>query len=165
VLRVLFVCLGNICRSPTADGVFRSMVASAGLSDLVQVDSAGTAAWHIGKTPDPRTIKAAAERGYDLSLLRARQALAADFDQFDYVLAMDLENLSNLRALKPAAARTDPQLFLRSFARRFNIDEVPDPYYGGADGFEQVLDLVEDACEGLLADIRQRLNQRSKEAP
>ncbi|WP_225692639.1 low molecular weight protein-tyrosine-phosphatase [Thalassolituus sp. ST750PaO-4] len=165
MLRVLFVCLGNICRSPTADGVFRSMVASAGLSDQVEVDSAGTAAWHIGKTPDPRTIKAAAERGYDLSVLRARQALAADFDQFDYVLAMDLENLSNLRALKPATARTDPQLFLRSFARRFNSDEVPDPYYGGADGFEQVLDLVEDGCEGLLADIRQRLNQRAKETP
>lgn len=157
MIRVLFVCLGNICRSPTAHGVFRQMVENAGLADQVLVDSAGTAAWHIGKSPDQRSARHAALRGYDLSTLRARQAVADDFYQFDYVLAMDKENLLNLQQICPADAPVEPRLLLADFAQSFNQLEVPDPYYGGDAGFEQVLDLVEDACQGLLADIRKRL--------
>lgn len=157
MIRVLFVCLGNICRSPTAHGVFRQMVENAGLADQVLVDSAGTAAWHIGKAPDQRSARHAALRGYDLSPLRARQAVADDFYQFDYVLAMDKENLLNLQQICPAGAPVEPRLLLADFAQSFNQLEVPDPYYGGDAGFEQVLDLVEDACQGLLADIRKRL--------
>lgn len=157
MIRVLFVCLGNICRSPTAHGVFRQMVENAGLADQVSVDSAGTAAWHIGKAPDQRSARHAALRGYDLSPLRARQAVADDFYQFDYVLAMDKENLLNLQQICPAGAPVEPRLLLADFAQSFNQLEVPDPYYGGDSGFEQVLDLVEDACQGLLADIRKRL--------
>ena len=155
--RVLFVCLGNICRSPTAHGVFQQMVDNAGLSDKIFVDSAGTAAWHIGKSPDSRSTAHAKLRGYDLSPLRARQAVSADFDQFDYVLAMDKENLSNLQDICPNGAKSAPQLFLYEFSQEFNELEVPDPYYGGEAGFEHVLDLVEDACEGLLADIKKQL--------
>jgi len=157
MIRVLFVCLGNICRSPTAHGVFQSLVDQAGLRDKVFVDSAGTAAWHIGKSPDTRSMVHAERRGYDLSPLRARQAVEADFDQFDYVLAMDKENLSNLQAICPHGAKTAPQLFLYEFSKSFDELEVPDPYYGGEAGFEHVLDLVEDACDGLLADIKKRL--------
>lgn len=157
MIRVLFVCLGNICRSPTAHGVFRQMIENAGLADQVSVDSAGTAAWHIGKSPDQRSARHAALRGYDLSPLRARQAVADDFYQFDYVLAMDKENLLNLQQICPAGAPVEPRLLLADFAQSFNQLEVPDPYYGGDAGFEQVLDLVEDACQGLLADIRKRL--------
>ncbi|KZZ44502.1 phosphotyrosine protein phosphatase [Thalassolituus sp. HI0120] len=155
--RVLFVCLGNICRSPTAHGVFQKMVDDAGLTDKIFVDSAGTAAWHIGKSPDARSTAHAKARGYNLSALRARQAVSADFDQFDYVLAMDKENLSNLQDICPNGAMSAPQLFLYEFSRKFNELEVPDPYYGGEAGFEHVLDLVEDACESLLADIKKQL--------
>lgn len=155
--RVLFVCLGNICRSPTAHGVFQKMVDDAGLSDQVEVDSAGTAAWHIGKSPDSRSASAAAKRGYDLSPLRARQAVSADFEQFDYVLAMDKENLTNLQAICPPGSRSAPQLFLYDFGQAFSEIEVPDPYYGGDAGFEHVLDLLEDACSNLLTDVRQQL--------
>lgn len=133
------------------------MVENAGLADQVLVDSAGTAAWHIGKAPDQRSARHAALRGYDLSPLRARQAVADDFYQFDYVLAMDKENLLNLQQICPAGAPVEPRLLLADFAQSFNQLEVPDPYYGGDAGFEQVLDLVEDACQGLLADIRKRL--------
>lgn len=157
MIRVLFVCLGNICRSPTAHGVLQQMVNQAGLADKVLVDSAGTAAWHIGKSPDSRSAAHAKQRGYDLSALRARQAVPADFDQFDYVLAMDKENLANLQDICPNGAKTAPQLFLYQFSQKFNELEVPDPYYGGDAGFEHVLDLVEDACEGLLADIKKQL--------
>jgi len=158
MIRVLFVCLGNICRSPTAHGVLLKKIQQHGLSGDVEVDSAGTAAYHAGEAPDVRASKAAGQRGYDLSSLRARQAKAEDFDRFDYVLAMDEENLANLNAICPPQARTRPQLFLRDFGRQFKESEVPDPYYGGAKGFEHVLDLVEDACDGLLDDIRQRLS-------
>lgn len=159
MLRVLFVCLGNICRSPTAHGVFLKKLQERGLQQRVTVDSAGTAAWHTGKVPDSRSQSAAAARGYDLSALRARQAVADDFHTFDYVLAMDNENLVNLQRLMPAGG-TEPALFLKTFGRRFTEGEVPDPYYGGEDGFEHVLDLVEDACEGLLDDIEQQLKSR-----
>ncbi|EIK45657.1 protein-tyrosine-phosphatase [Cellvibrio sp. BR] len=153
---VLFVCLGNICRSPTADGIFRELVANAKLDQKIMVDSAGTGAWHIGKAPDSRTVAAARTRGYDLSVLRARQVTARDFDEFDYVLAMDEANLSDLQQLKPAHFTGHLGLFLE-FGARGDYREVPDPYYGGSDGFELVLDLVEDAAQGLLKHIRQRL--------
>lgn len=156
MIRVLFVCLGNICRSPTAHGVFEHKVAEAGLSGQIQVDSAGTAAWHIGKAPDARSVRAAEERGYDLSHLRARQATKEDFDEFDYVLAMDKENLINLRSLSVPGQKTGPQLFLAEYSAMGRL-EVPDPYYGGEDGFELVLDLIEDACDSLLGEIRGRL--------
>lgn len=152
---VLFVCLGNICRSPTAHGVFEAQVASAGLADRVWIDSAGTGAWHVGEAPDSRATAAALERGYHLEHLRARQVSREDFQRFDYLLAMDRQNLQVLNSLAPADARARPRLFLE-FARRSESREVPDPYYGVDGGFQHVLDLVEDACEGLLLDIRER---------
>ncbi len=154
-MRVLFVCLGNICRSPTAEGVLRHKLQEAGLAEQVWVDSAGTGAWHVGKAPDRRTAQAALRRGYALDDLRARQVEVADFQRFDLILAMDLNNLSELQRLRPAAAQADLDLFLRRYA--LALDEVPDPYYGGEAGFEQVLDLVEQACNGLLQEIRSRL--------
>ncbi len=152
---VLFVCMGNICRSPTAEAVFRSRVAKAGLDPHIRIDSAGTHDYHIGAPPDPRTREAAALRGYDMSALRGRQVEAADFGRFDYVLAMDSANLSILRRLRPRDAQGHLGLFLE-FARRHAEREVPDPYYGGKEGFERVLDMVEDAAEGLLAHIRRQ---------
>lgn len=150
--RVLFVCLGNICRSPTAHGVFFSRVRQAGLSADIQVDSAGTAAWHVGRPPDSRSQDFARRRGYDLAALRARQVAQSDFFDFDYILAMDQANLDALLALKPAASSAQLRLFL-DYAQSTS-KEVPDPYYGGDDGFERVLDLIEDAAEGLLAMLQ-----------
>ena len=148
--KVLLVCLGNICRSPTAHGVLEAMVKRRGLSQRIEVDSAGTAAWHAGKGPDARSIQAARKRGYTLEHLRARQALAADFDEFDVILAMDNSNLRDLQAIRPPHFTGHLGLFL-DFAQHSPGCEVPDPYYGGEAGFEKVLDLVEDASEGLLA--------------
>jgi protein-tyrosine phosphatase len=154
---VLFVCLGNICRSPTAHGVFASQVAAAGLSNAIRIDSAGTGAWHVGEAPDDRATAAARARGYDLSLLRARQVSPGDFQRFDYILAMDRRNLSHLEALRPAGFRGHLGLFL-DFHPRPPVTEVPDPYYGGRDGFEEVLDMVEAAGESLLEVIRRDLS-------
>lgn len=151
--KVLFVCLGNICRSPTAHGVFEKLVADAGLQDSLQIDSAGTGDWHIGRAPDERTLQAASKRGYDLSNLRARQVTNADFQNFDYVLAMDKSNLKDLRAMTGGKTNCHVSLFL-DFAESSWKREVPDPYYGGEDGFETVLELVEDGARGLLATIR-----------
>lgn len=151
--KVLFVCLGNICRSPTADGIFRQLVAREKLEQRIVVDSAGTGDWHIGKAPDARTVAAARQRGYDLSILRARQVSAKDFAEFDYVLAMDKSNLMDLQRMKPSTYTGHMGLFLE-FGARGDHHEVPDPYYGGHDGFELVLDLVEDAAQGLLNHIR-----------
>ncbi|MEW5894059.1 MAG: low molecular weight protein-tyrosine-phosphatase [Pseudomonadota bacterium] len=151
--KVLFVCMGNICRSPTAEGVFRRLVAEAGLEHRIQIDSAGTHDYHIGKPPDRRALTAAASRGYDLSPLRGRQVTPHDFAEFDYVLAMDRDNLADLQRLCPNDQRHKLRLFL-SFSERFCNQEVPDPYYGGAQGFEQVLDMVEDAARGLLQALR-----------
>ncbi|OGS93562.1 MAG: phosphotyrosine protein phosphatase [Gallionellales bacterium GWA2_59_43] len=151
---VLFVCMGNICRSPTAEAVFRHYVENAGLSEHIHIDSAGTHDYHIGEPPDARTQRAAQQRGYDMSTLRGRQVGAADFDRFDYVLAMDHANLAILQRLAQQGGG-DPQLFLE-YAKHHKEREVPDPYYGGADGFERVLDMVEDAAEGLLQHIRER---------
>lgn len=150
--RVLFVCMGNICRSPTAEGVFRHLVEQQGLAGKIIIDSAGTHDYHIGDAPDARSQAAAARRGYDLSRLRARQVERDDFRKFDYVLAMDEANLELLRQQCPEASRGKLRLFL-AFADKVELREVPDPYYGGAQGFEQVLDLVEHAARGLLRDV------------
>ncbi|MCZ6829676.1 MAG: low molecular weight phosphotyrosine protein phosphatase [Gammaproteobacteria bacterium] len=149
---VLFVCLGNICRSPTAHGVFQELVKAADLQDRIQVDSAGTGAWHVGEAPDQRATAAARARGYDLSSLRARVVSVADFSNFDYVLAMDQQNLGNLQAMAPADYRGHLGLFL-DFHSHPLLREVPDPYCGGNAGFDQVLDLVEEASRGLLKAI------------
>lgn len=153
-IKVLFVCLGNICRSPTAEGVFRHLVEAEGLSDRIHIDSAGTGDWHIGKAPDPRTIEEAAKRNYDLSGLRARQVSAADFAEFDYVIAMDKENLKNLKAMEPEGYKGHLGLFL-AFAPAVEAEEVPDPYYGEQEGFTLVLDMVEKASRGLLEHIKE----------
>lgn len=153
VVNVLFVCLGNICRSPTAHGVFEHRVRQAGLENRILVDSAATGAFHVGSPPDPRTLLAAASRGYDLSQQRARQVRPEDFRHFDFILPMDRMNLGNLRAMQPKDFRGHLGLFM-DFSRQRQYGQVPDPYSGGADGFELVLDLVEDAAAGLLAHIR-----------
>ncbi|MBN2905767.1 MAG: low molecular weight phosphotyrosine protein phosphatase [Rhodobacteraceae bacterium] len=145
--RILFVCLGNICRSPTAQGVFERLADQAGLD--IAVDSAGTGGWHVGNPPDARATREAAKRGYDLSGLRARQAGAADFTAFDLILAMDRANLAALERMRPAGNTTPVRLFLDYGDSPH--DEVPDPYYEG--GFDLVLDLVEEASRGLLADL------------
>ena len=156
MIKVLFVCLGNICRSPTAHAVLERKLAMAGLSEVVEVDSAGTAAWHVGKQPDLRSQQTARKRDYDLSHLRARQAMADDFLEFDYVLAMDDENLGNLKAIVPKKTKSSPKLFLKSYST-LGFTQVPDPYYGGEGGFEAVLDMIEDACDQLILDIRTKL--------
>lgn len=147
--------MGNICRSPTAEAVFRARVEQAGLDDSIYIDSAGTHDYHIGELPDPRTRHAAQQRGYNMNTLRGRQVAVEDFERFDYVLAMDENNLAILRQLRPDHAQSHLGLFLE-FARSHAEREVPDPYYGGGDGFERVLDMVEDAAEGLLLHLRER---------
>lgn len=150
--QVLMVCLGNICRSPTAQGVFEHRVRQRGLDHCITVDSAGTSGWHIGEPPDPRSCGAARKRGYDLSTQRGRQVLAQDFLQFDYVLAMDFQNLQALRSLCPHDYRGYLGRLLDFAADRRRLD-VPDPYHGGEAGFELVLDLIEEAADGLLQHI------------
>jgi len=154
-MRVLFVCLGNICRSPTAEAVLRQRLQQAGLAERIDVDSAGTGDWHIGKAPDSRTQEAAKRRGYDLSSLRGRQVSPDDFARFDLILAMDGANLRDLQRLRPAQARGELDLYLRRFG--LAEDEVPDPYYGGSEGFEHVLDLLEQASDALLIELKGRL--------
>lgn len=154
--RVLFVCLGNICRSPTAEAVMAHLVAEAQLEHTIELDSAGTGAWHVGSPPDERATAAAAARGIAMRGT-ARQVRREDFDTFDLLLAMDAENHRNLRALAPDAEAAAKVRMLREFdpaaGGAVSLD-VPDPYYGGADGFDRVLDLVEAACAGLLAELR-----------
>ena len=150
---ILMCCMGNICRSPTAEGVLRAKLAAVGLADLVELDSAGTHGYHIGRAPDARSQRHALARGYDLSAQRARQAMVQDFARFDLLLAMDQDNLAALRAICPPGSQ-DKLRLLMSFASRHAADEVPDPYYGEGDGFERVLDYVEDACDGVIAMLR-----------
>ncbi len=156
---VLMICMGNICRSPTAEGVLRAKLEAAGLADRVELDSAGTHDYHVGRAPDRRAQRHALARGYDLSALRARQAEAADFERFDLLLAMDEQNLAGLRAICPPG-REDRMRLLMSFATRHDAAEVPDPYSGGDAGFERVLDYIEDACDGVVASLGARLGLR-----
>jgi protein-tyrosine phosphatase len=157
-IKVLFVCMGNICRSPTAQGAFESVVGEADLSGHIEIDSAGTHAYHVGEGPDRRAIKAASRRGIDLGGQRARRVEKADFAYFDYVLAMDSSNLDDLLSMCPTQHRAKVRLFLE-FADDPVQQDVPDPYYGGGQGFERVLDLVEAGSRGLLADIRRQLDR------
>lgn len=152
---VLFVCMGNICRSPTAHGVFQHKVIASGLGDLVRVESAGTHDYHPGSPPDERSRQHAAQRGYDLSSLRARQIRSADFARHDLILAMDWDNLARVQAQCPPQHHGKLKR-LTEFCLTHASPVVPDPYDGGAAGFEHVLDLVEDACEGLLQHVKQK---------
>lgn len=154
-MRVLFVCLGNICRSPTAEAVFRARLDSTELSTRVQCDSAGTAGYHAGEAPDRRATESAQRRGYDMRHLRARQVRDEDFDVFDLILAMDHNNLADLRRRADGRLHHKLKLFLEFTTAP--VLEVPDPYYGGPEGFDHVLDLVESASDGLILHLRERL--------
>ena len=155
MVSVLFVCMGNICRSPTAQGVFEHLVADNDLAAVIQIDSAGTHAYHIGEGPDERASAAALKRGVDLSSQQARRVSPDDFYEFDYVIAMDRSNFGDLAATCPPEHEAKLRLFME-FAADLGTSEVPDPYYGGTTGFERVLDLIEQASAGLLAEIRQQ---------
>ena len=150
--KILFVCLGNICRSPMAEGTFRHLVEEKGLQHLVEIDSAGTGAWHVGEPPDGRATATAAQRGIDISRQSARKVKQQDFEFYDYILAMDDENHINLTRVAPEEYRDKIHMFLE-FAPDKSEREVPDPYYGGGGGFDHVLDLVQAASRGLLAEI------------
>jgi len=152
MVSVLFVCLGNICRSPTAEGVFRQLCENQGVISGLRIDSAGTAGWHEGKTPDGRAVAAAQQHGIDLTSLRARQVSPSDFYSFDYILAMDGDNLSELQQCRPPDSTADIRLFL-SYAIQCEQTDVPDPYYGGDEGFEQVLELTRNASAGFLMHL------------
>jgi protein-tyrosine phosphatase len=154
-IKVLFVCMGNICRSPTAHGVFRQLVIDENLVEYIEIDSAGTHAYHVGNPPDSRAQQTAHSRGIDLSDLTARQARSEDFHEFDYVLAMDTDNFRGLKAICPAGREERLYMFL-DFAPNVKAKEVPDPYYGGPSGFEKVFDMVDEASRGLLEDIKSR---------
>lgn len=156
MIKVLFVCLGNICRSPSAEGVFRKLVKEQGLHEVIEIDSAGTHAYHVGSPPDSRAQEAARRRGIDMSGLVGRRVDAGDFYVFDYVLAMDESNEFHLRQMAPADEAHKIRLFL-DYAPQRDEREVPDPYYGGHTGFEHVLDLIEEASQGLLKEIKTRL--------
>ena len=158
--RVLFICLGNICRSPAAEGVFLHLLEREGLQEEFDVDSAGTGSWHVGNRADPRMRSAAARRGIQLPS-RARQLEPADLTRFDHILAMDEDNLSAIQAMARRHAVTARIAPITGHCRHLHSREVPDPYFGGADGFDRVLDLLEDACEGLLQDL---LTQRQQQA-
>ena len=158
--RVLMVCLGNICRSPTAEAMLRKHVHEAGLDARVEVDSAGTADYHVGSPPDRRAIAHGEKRGLAMKKLRGRQVQRSDFDRFDFILAMDDDNLENLLRLRPQGSRAEVGL-LMDYARDAGSREVPDPYYGGADGFETVLDYTEDACINLVDFVRRRMAQKA----
>jgi protein-tyrosine phosphatase len=156
--RVLFVCMGNICRSPMAEGVFRHMIRQSGLDDVVKVESAGTHAFHVGEGPDKRAQATASKRGYDITDLRARRVEDVDFEKFDLILAMDWDNLSLLQQQAPKKAHHKLQLLMR-FATEHESATIPDPYYGAQQGFDQALDFIEDACAGLLEVARRRATQ------
>lgn len=156
-IRLLFVCLGNICRSPAAEGIMASIVEKNGLQDLIEVDSAGTSGWHQGELPDERMRLHGERRGYNFDS-RARKFKKSDFNDFDYILVMDRQNFENVRALAASREETDKVHMMTEYFRQYTHEHVPDPYYGGASGFELVLDLLEDACEGLLYTIKKRYN-------
>ena len=153
VVKVLFICMGNICRSPTAEGVFRSIVENAGLRDEIEIDSVGTGSWHVGDPPDRRSQEAAAKRGIDISHQRSRQINQDDIVEFDYLVAMDRSNIDNLEHMVTPEMAQKLSRFLE-FAPKLSHSDVPDPYYGGPGGVDMVLDLVEEASYGLLDHIR-----------
>ncbi len=153
LVRVLFVCTGNICRSPTAEGIFRALVHEEGLAGSVEADSAGIHGYHVGEPPDPRSVAAARRRGVDLSDLRARRVRSDDFERFDYLIAMDRGHRGALAAMAPPRGEGRIHMML-GFAPQLAVEEVPDPYYGGGDGFEHVLDLIEASSVGLIEHIR-----------
>lgn len=158
IFRVLMVCMGNICRSPTAEGVFRHYIMSHRLGDRVEVDSAGTHGYHVGEAPDQRTQRAALARGYDLSQLRARKVAPQDIDYFDLILAMDKHNLDTLRRLARPDSHGRIKLFM-DYAKNFDDEEVPDPYYGLGHGFDLVLDMVEDVSQCLVEKLKKDLGR------
>lgn len=151
-IRVLFVCLGNICRSPLAEGVFRDRVGEAGLDGRFEIDSAGTGSWHVGDTPDPRAVSVAREHGVVLDS-RARQVTPSDLEHFDHVVAMDRNNLRDLERMADASTATARMSLLRDFDPHPESPDVPDPYYGGAEGFEEVYRIVSRSCDALLAHL------------
>ena len=153
MIRILLVCLGNICRSPTAHGILQQKINQAGLAGQVVLDSAGTADWHVGKSPDSRAIAAAARNGYDLSMLRGRQVVESDFTDFDLILAMDNSNLHDLLALAPKELAGKVRLFLK-YSEADDADEVPDPYYGGDEGFQSVIEMIARTSDNLVARIK-----------
>lgn len=159
-MKVLLVCMGNICRSPTAEGVLMKYIKTNGLEDTVEVDSAGTHGYHVGEAPDSRTQRAASARGYDLSDLRARKVSIQDLEYFDLILAMDKINLDNLKRMSSPNLHKKIKLFM-DYAHHFDDDEVPDPFYGLGHGFDLVLDMVEDAAEGLIATLKKKKNKPS----
>ena len=154
-MRILFVCLGNICRSPTAEGVLRHRLQQAGLEGQIEVASAGTGGWHAGEPPDKRTQRAAQLRGYDLSQQRAQQVRVQDFERYDLILAMDNSNFRDLQAMQPANGKAELDVFLRRY--KGVKSEVPDPYYDGEQGFVEVLVLIEAACDGLVIELKGRV--------
>ena len=158
--KLLFVCLGNICRSPAAEGVFLHLIEAQGLSDHFVVDSAGTGSWHVGNKADARMRTAAERRGIHLPS-RARQIELDDFSRFDLVLTMDSDNLRNVQSLAKEASNNATATIrpMLSYARSTELSDVPDPYYGGEQGFEHVLDLLEDACSGLIEEIKPQLKR------
>lgn len=154
-MKILLVCMGNICRSPTAEGVLVKFIKTNGLEDFVEVDSAGTHGYHVGEAPDTRTQRAASARGYDLSDLRARKVSIQDLEYFDLILAMDKTNLDNLKRMSSPGLHKKMKLFM-DYAHHFDDDEVPDPFYGLGHGFDLVLDMVEDAAAGLIAVLKKK---------
>ena len=155
-IKVLFICMGNICRSPTAHGIFQKLVDEEGLSDQILVDSAGTISYHAGEQPDSRSVQTALSHGVDLSDQRSRQVTMADYQEQDYILAMDFDNLRNLQQQCPEQYQNKLGLLLQYHPDEF-LDEVPDPYYGGESGFEQVYEMVDIACQNLLEHLKQQL--------
>jgi len=155
MVKVLFVCMGNICRSPTAEGAFAHKTLQHKLEHMIEIDSAGTHAYHVGEPPDRRAQKAASKRGMDLSAQKARRIHENDFEVFDIILAMDDDNLNNMLAICPQEYQHKVELFL-PYAPHLDVTEVPDPYYGGTAGFERVLDLIEEASDGLLEAISKK---------
>lgn len=154
MVKVLFVCLGNICRSPSAEGVMKKIVEQENMENDIYVDSAGTGAWHVGEPADGRMKRHAIKRGYNLTSV-ARQFEKEDFEKFDYIVAMDKQNFRDIISKDPATKYRSKVSMMTDYCRTTNVDEVPDPYYGGPQGFERVLDILEDACQGLLEKIKQ----------
>jgi len=158
--KILFVCLGNICRSPSAEAVMKGIVEKEGLSSNFEIDSAGTAAWHEGEPADPRMQVHAQRRGYNLTSISRPVVPDVDFDKFDYIIAMDEQNMRDLKRMAPDKKQQEKLFMMTDFSRKFSYRSVPDPYYGGDEGFELVLDLLDDACLGLLEKITDEQNSK-----